>query len=239
MPGVGASCFTINQSSQDPGLVLSRPCQAYKSELPSYQYHDLASLELPGSFWNGQSHAAHSNAGSEETWWDWINPDCVLDESDSIHVNQGSRIASSGVSIEIPSTIEARVSSTEAAFQTICHTSGSRQPSFGLDLPANSDIGLRTKALLAYSDGTNSKVVRDSTSPAQFDWNPTTSSSVLSYDCDLSDNNSSGFTTPLSKISYEQSQGNPKSQIPRANPSKCPHCHKIISRKQFMYAPLL
>ena len=234
-----ASWFNINQFCQDPGLVLSRPCQAYKSEFLLNQHQELASLESLGPFWNGESHAVRSNAGPEPSWSEWINLDCVLHEVGASQVHQESPIASAGVTVETPSAYEAGASSIEAAFQTTCHPFEFCQPSFGLNVPAKSNIDLQQKALLACSNGTNSKVVRDSISPIQSDWNTTTSSSALTYDCDLRDKTGRGFTMPLSDNFRTESQENLKSRISRLSPSKCPHCRKNISRKQFRYALLM
>jgi len=190
-------------------------------------------LELYGQFWNGESHAVLSNAVPEPAWWtDFINTDFVSNEVVANQFHQESRIASAGVSLEISSAKEAGASSIEAAFQTTCQPFGFCQQSFGLNVPANSDIDLQQKALLAYPDGTNSEVIRDSTSPIQSGWNPTTSSSALGFDCDLRDKTNRGFTTPLNETFCQESQEKRKSQVPRLNPSKCPHCCKNVSSKQ-------
>lgn len=226
--------FTIDQSYHGHGLVLSRPCQVRKSELRLNQYQESASLELYGQFWNGESHAVLSNAVPEPAWWtDFINTTLVSNEVVANQVHQESQIASAGVSPEIPSAKEAGTSSIEAAFQTTCAPFGSYQQSFGLNVPDNSDIDLKQKALLDCPDGTNSKVIRDSTSPIQSDWNPTTPSSALRFDCDLHDKTGRDFTTLPNEVFCQESQEKRKSQVPRLNPFKCPHCYKNVSSKQF------
>lgn len=226
--------LTINQSYHSHGLGLSGPCQVCKSEFLLNQYQESVSLELYGQFWNGESHAVLSNAVPEPAWWtDFIDTKFVSNEVVTNQVHQESRIASAGVSLEIPSAKEAGTSSIEATFQTTRQPFGFCQQSFGLNVPANSNIDLQQKALLACPDGTNSKVIRDSTPPIQSEWNPTTSSSALRFDCDLRDKTSRGFTTFPNKTFCQESQEKRKSQVPRLNPFKCPHCCKNVSSQRF------
>lgn len=100
-------------------------------------------------------------------------------------------------------------------------------------MPASSDIDFEQMALSARPDDTNSKVIRNSTSPLQSDWKLTTSSSALRFACDLRDKTGAGFTPLPNETFCQESQEKRKSQVPRLNPFKCPHCCKIFSSKQF------
>jgi len=206
-----------------------------RSEFLLNQHPESASLELPGSIWNGESHAVLSNAVQEPRWWtEFVNTQFVENQVVANQVHQVSRITSAGVSVEIPRANEAGTSNIETAFQTTCHqTFGSCQQSFEFNVPANFDIDFELEALSAGPDGSNSKVIQTSTSPVQSDWNPTTSSSALSFDCDPRNKTDRSFTPWSNETFYEESQKKLKCPISRPNPSTCPHCRKIISSKQF------
>lgn len=181
-----------------------------------------------------------SDAVQDPVWWtDCINPEYASKEVVTNQVHQKSRIAPASVSLEISRAEEAGTSSVEAAFQTTYEPFGFCQQSVGLNVPATSDIELRQKALLACPDGPNSKVIRDSKSSIQSDWNLTTSSSAQRFDCDLRDKTGRSFTTLPNETFCQDSQEKRKSQVSRLNPFKCPHCHKNGSSKRSKYALLL
>ena len=177
----------------------------------------------------------------DPAWWtDFVHTELVSNEGVANRVHQASQIASAGVSLETPSAKAAGSSSIEAAFQTTCQPFGFCQHSSGFNVPANSNIELQQKALLARPDGTNSNLARDSISPIQPDWNPATSSSALCFDRDFRDKTGRGFRRLSNEISCHKSPGKRKSQVPRLNPFECPHCCKIFSSKLlFRYALLL
>ena len=193
-----------------------------------------------GQFWNAESHPVLPNAvASEPSWWtDFVDTSFVSDQAVENQVRQESQIASAGVSLEMPGANDAETCSREAAFQTTCEPFGFCQQPSGLNVPANSAIEFEQNALSACSDDTNSMIIRNSISPTQPDWN-FTSSSAPRFDCDLRDKSGRGLTPFSGEPFCQETQEKRKSQIPRLNPFRCPHCAKRVPSGLSRYVLLL
>lgn len=190
--------FIIPPNHHGHGLELSGPCQFNKSEFLLNQYSQSASLQLYGQVWNDDSHAAISTTAPDPDWWtDNINSEAFSDE-----VHQDCRIALASVSPEIPCANEVGTASVLAAFQTTSQPSGFCQQSFGFNVPASFDIDFEREALLAYPDGATCKVVQNSISLVQSDWNS------------------------MKPSSARRSRKKSKSQFSSLRPFKCPQCFK-------------
>lgn len=187
----------------------------------SSQYPNLASLQLYGETWNGQSHVNSSHAAPDPSWWtDNINTNIFSDEVIVNQVPQESPVAFAGVSREIPYAIEAGTSSIESVFQTPRQPLGFFEEQFGINAPVSPDIDLELKALSAFPDDTNCKVFP----------NPT-SSSALPFNSDFCDKTSTGFMPLPNETICQKSQEKTKYQIPKLDPLECPHCCKLFLNK--------
>jgi len=169
-----------------------------------------------------------SIATPDPDWWtENINLDHVSSE-----VHQEYQIAPASVSDETLWANEVGTDSMSTAFQPASQLLGYSQESFDLSGLANYDIEFEQRASLARPNSANDMADTSSTSPAQSDWNSSSSSSTPYPLYDLYNSNRRVSTPPGNETLYQESQESGKTQIPVLRPIVCPHCSRPFSVEQ-------
>jgi len=209
-------------------LELSGSCQFSKSELPLNQYPQSAQFQLYGQVRNDDSRTVSSIATPDPDWWsENINLDHFSSE-----VHQEYQVAPACVSEETPGAYEVGTDSVPAAFQPASQSFGYSQESFDLNGLANYNVEIEQRASLARPDTANCMADTNSISPAQSDWNSSSSYSTPYPLFDLYNSTSRVSTPSGNETLYQGSQESGKTQIPVLRPIVCPHCSRPFSVEQ-------